>query len=67
MSYQHSGILSFGCGCNKNKTAVARTSRQTVYQVVQDGAVMSEFGSLSEARNEAIAAGGQVRVSSKPL
>lgn len=65
--YQHSGVLSFGCGCNKNKVAAAtsRTTRQTIYQVVKNGGVVSEFGSLSEARTEAISDGGQVRVSSK--
>lgn len=67
--YQHTSILCFGCGCNKNKGAAAgpRTSRQTVYQVVKDGGVVSEFGTLSEARTEAIATSGQVRVSSKTV
>lgn len=58
-----------GCGCNKARSngalAAPRASRQTVYQVIKNGGVVSEFSTLQEARKEAITADGQVRVSSK--
>lgn len=59
-----------GCGCNKraqNGQVAPRAIRQTVYQVIKNGSVISEFGSLSEARQDAIAQSGQVRVSSKTI
>ena len=59
-----------GCGCNKraqNGVVAPRAIRQTVYQVVKDGGILSEFGTLSEARREAVAQSGQVRVSSKTI
>lgn len=58
-----------GCGCNKKAqngvAASPRAIRRTVYQVIKDGSVLSEFGTLAEARKEAVASSGQVRVSSK--
>lgn len=57
-----------GCNCGKNKSPQplsARPSRKTVYQVVRNQSVLGEFASLAEARKEAIAEGGSVRVTSK--
>lgn len=67
MNNKHEGILAFGCGCQKGAAAkaVASTNRTTIYQVVVDGAVTAEFASLPEARNEAIAKSGRVKVSTK--
>lgn len=57
-----------GCNCGKrgaaaNQLNANRTS--TVYQVLKDGSVDSEYGSLPEARKHAIAVGGRVKVTSK--
>lgn len=58
-----------GCGCNKARSngalSTPRAVRRTVYQVIKNGAVVSEFGTLAEARTEAVSQDGQVRVSSK--
>lgn len=64
-------ILEFGCGCNKNKSAQvpgagsASLRRATIYQVMANGSVVSEFDTLGEARIAATAAGGRVKVTSK--
>lgn len=63
-------VTEFGCGCNKNKTAQvpgagAAVRRSTVYQVLANGSVISEFDTLGEARVAATAAGGRVKVTSK--
>lgn len=57
-----------GCGCGGGgaKNAAARTSsRVTAFQVIVDGAPVGEFDSLPEARAEAGAVGGLVKVVSK--
>lgn len=58
-----------GCGCNKKSdpnAQVARTNRNTVYQVIgADQTVIAEFSTLPEARKEAVAKKGRVRVTSK--
>lgn len=61
-----------GCNCGKSKTAQtssvsAASRRVTVYQVMVDGSVASEFGALPEARKEATALGGRVKVTSKMI
>lgn len=67
---KHEGILAFGCGCNKGKTAQApgvtpSPRRVTVYQVQVDGNAVADFGTLPEARAKAIELGGRVKVTSK--
>lgn len=57
-----------GCGCNKKTTGgapIASSRRITVYEVQLSGKSVSEFGSLPEARAEAVKVGGRVKVSSK--
>ena len=58
-----------GCGCGKrNAAATQRVNAQratTVYQVLKEGSVDSEYGSLPEARQHAIKVGGRVKVTSK--
>lgn len=58
-----------GCGCNKASTAKnAAARRVTVYQVM-DGTnnMVGEFGTLPEARAEAVKVAGRVKVSTKVL
>lgn len=57
-----------GCGCGKRGEAARQLNAirtTTVYQVLKDGSVDSEYGSLPEARKQAIAVGGRVKVTSK--
>lgn len=56
-----------GCGCSKKGAAPAlSSSRITVYEVEVGGAVVSEFGTLAEARIEAVKIDGKIKVTSKP-
>jgi hypothetical protein len=62
---KHEGILAFGCGCNKAKSAGSPVNRSTVYQVLAaDQSIAGEFASLQEARNLAVSISGRVKVSS---
>lgn len=58
-----------GCGCNKKVAGSAASNAAsrmvTVYSVQKDGATLSEFSTLPEARAEAVKVGGRVKVSSK--
>lgn len=54
-----------GCGCSKRGAGVNTQRASTVYQVLKDGTFHAEFGSLPEARQEAIKVGGRVKVTSK--
>lgn len=59
-----------GCGCNKKSAQVPGAGgpavrRATVYQVMANNVVVSEFDTLPEARIAAVAAGGRVKVTSK--
>lgn len=60
-----------GCGCGKSKApqapgaGSASARRQTIYQVLVNGSVASEWPTLPEARTAATAAGGRVKVTSK--
>lgn len=71
MKNTHEGMLSFGCGCSGKGAAASRavmnTNRRTVYQVVVGGVVTAEFASLPEARQEAIAKSGRVKVSTSAI
>lgn len=64
-------VLEFGCGCGGKKApqvpgaGSASARRMTIYQVLVNGGVVSEFSILSEARAAATAAGGRVKVTSK--
>lgn len=61
-----------GCGCGGKKSnaganiaPTTSTNRLTVYQVIKDTTVLKEFDNLREARAEAVAVGGRVKVTSK--
>lgn len=60
-----------GCGCNKSKTAqvpgagISGGRRATIYQVMSDSTVVSEYDTLPEARLKATEVGGRVKVTSK--
>lgn len=58
-----------GCGCNKGKgggnASYASSRRVTVYEVQVNGASVAEYATLPEARSQAVALGGRVKVSSK--
>jgi hypothetical protein len=61
-----------GCGCGKKSAQApgagsASTRRATVYQVLSNNAVVSEHGTLPEARTAATAVGGRVKVTSKTV
>lgn len=59
-----------GCGCGKKAPQVpgagsSSARRVTVYQVLVNSVVSSEWNTLQEARTAATAAGGRVKVTSK--
>lgn len=60
-----------GCNCGKSKASqvpgagAAAARRATIYQVLADSTVVSEHGTLPEARIEATKLGGRVKVVSK--
>jgi hypothetical protein len=59
-----------GCNCGKSKAvqapgAGAGARRATVYQVMSNSVVVSEFSTLPEARKKATEVGGRVKVTSK--
>jgi hypothetical protein len=70
MIHDSSKVTSFGCGCNKKTAQVpgaggASVRRATIYQVLDNGSVVSEFDTLGEARVAATQVGGRVKVTSK--
>lgn len=57
-----------GCNCGKRGSSAGQLNANrtsTVYQVLKEGSVDSEYQSLPEARKQAIAVGGRVKVTSK--
>lgn len=61
-----------GCNCGKKlngqqRGATMQRTTSTVYQVLLNGSVDSEYGSLPEARQQAIKVGGRVKVTSKTV
>lgn len=58
-----------GCGCGKSSGSprgeTSNMRRATVYQVLADSVVVSEHGTLPEARTEATKINGRVKVTSK--
>lgn len=62
-----------GCGCSKGRSlgdgssSASLPRRVTVYQVLSNGNVLSEYDSLPVARKEAVAVGGRVKVTSKVI
>lgn len=60
-----------GCGCSSGKNTkqvpgvTQSTVRFTVYQVLKENEVVSEFSNLREARAAAVEVGGRVKVTSK--
>lgn len=63
-------MIKLGCGCGKSKSAQVpgaslAARRATVYQVLVNSSVDSEFGTLPEARKKATEVGGRVKVTTK--
>lgn len=58
-----------GCGCNKKVSGTAGATpasrRVTVYEVQVNGSSVSEYATLPEARSQAVALGGRVKVSTR--
>ena len=62
-------MIELGCNCGKSRAVqpagMSTVRRETIYQVLNNSTIISEHGTLPEARKAATEVGGRVKVTTK--